>query len=303
MTVDLTGRVAVITGSGAGLGREYALLLSKLGAKIVVNDLGGAVDGQGASTAAADNVVAEIVAAGGSAVANYDSVTDPEGGKRIVATALDAFGKIDIVINNAGILRDRSFIKMTPQEFSDVINVHLFGAFNVTHAAWPHLIAQNYGRVVMTTSAGGHNGNFGQSNYGAAKLALVGMMNCLALEGKKHNVLVNAISPAALTRMTENIPTGDIAQYLKPELVAPAVAWLSSEQFVDSGVILATIAGFYSRIAYFDGPGRQYDPLEPVTADMLAQSADAILALEGAKPVQPGPLGETEARLRAIGRL
>lgn len=303
MSADLKGRVAVITGAGNGLGRDYALLFASLGAKIVVNDLGASVNGEGQSVSAADAVVAEIKAAGGDAVAHYGSVSDADAAKALVDQAIAAFGSIDIVVNNAGILRDRSFSKMTRKEFEDVVNVHLLGSFYVTHAAWPHMIEQAYGRIVFTTSAAGHNGNFGQANYGAAKLALVGMMNCLTIEGRKKNVLVNAISPSAMTRMTENIPTGDIGQYLKADLVAPAVAWLASEAFTQSGVILQAIGGFYTRIAYFEGEGLQFDPLEPVTIDMLVSASERILSLEGAKPVQEGPLGDIEARLKAIGRL
>lgn len=303
MGVNLRDRVALITGAGTGLGREHALLLARLGAKLVVNDLGSSVSGQGASASAADQVVEEIRALGGEAVADHGSVTDPDDAAKMVSAALEAFGRLDIVVSNAGILCDRSFAKMSADEFGKVVTVHLFGAFNVLKAAWPVLQERQYGRIVLTTSAAGTNGNFGQSNYAAGKLGLVGLMNCLALEGRKNGILVNAISPGAVTRMTENIPSGDVGQFLKAELVSPAVAWLASEDFVDTGIILSSFGGFYSQVKMFEGAGKQFDPLEPVTPDMLAQSREQILSLEAAKPVQPGPLGDIEARLRKIGRL
>jgi NAD(P)-dependent dehydrogenase (short-subunit alcohol dehydrogenase family) len=303
MPVNLSGRVALITGSGAGLGRQHALLFAKLGATVIVNDLGSAVNGTGASSSAANAVVAEIVAAGGEAVANYDSVADPAAAKRMVDLAVERFGRLDILVNNAGILRDKSFAKMTAADFEEVIKVHLLGAFYVTNAAWPLMLGQQYGRIVMTTSAAGTNGNFGQSNYAAAKLGLVGMMNCLALEGKRHNVLVNAISPGALTRMTEAVAPDGIGRYLRPDLVSPAVAWLCSERCTESGTIVSAMAGFYSRVAYFEGAGVQFDPVEPVTVDAFDEAYDRIVALDAAKPVAPGPLGDLEPRLKALGRL
>ncbi len=303
MTVRLEGRTAIITGAGAGLGREHALLFASLGAKVLVNDLGGAVTGDGADRTPADTVVDLIRERGGAAVANYDSVADTEGAHRMVEQALSSFGRVDIIVNNAGILRDSSFAKMTPESFEAVLRVHLFGAFNVTHAAWPHMIAQQYGRVVFTTSAAGTNGNFGQANYGAAKLGLVGMMNCLALEGARKNVHVNCISPAAITRMTAGFELGKLAAYLGPELVSPAVAWLASEDCVQSGLILTALAGHYATLRYVETPGVQFDPVEPVTPTMIADARERIEAMAGAKPVQPGPLGDIVDHLEAIGRL
>ena len=188
------GRVAIITGAGGGLGRAYALLFAARGASVVVNDLGGGMHGEGAGTSAADRVVDEIIAAGGQAVANYDSVED---GERIVQTALDAFGRVDILVNNDGILRDASFHKMTEADWEKIYRVHLYGGFKVTHAIWPYLRDQGYGRVIMTSSAAGLYGNFGQANYGSAKLGLLGLANSLAVEGEKRNVLVNTIAPLA----------------------------------------------------------------------------------------------------------
>lgn len=303
MAIDLTGRVALITGAGTGLGRAYALLFASLGAKIVVNDLGASLDGHGVSHSAADAVVQEIRDSGGEAIASYDSVSDPEGAARMVAAAIARFGRLDIVVNNAGILRDKSFAKMTAADFEDVVKVHLFGGFYVTHAAWPHLVEQKYGRVIFTTSAAGTNGNFGQSNYAAAKLGLVGMMNCLAIEGQRYDIRVNAISPGAITRMSENIPVGDFGPYMRADLVAPAVAWLASDACDKTGTILSSFAGYYAALKYFEGKGVQFDPVEPVTPAMIAEQRGAIFDLGAAQPVAPGPLNGIEDRLRAIGRL
>jgi len=206
MAIDFKGKVAIITGAGAGMGKAHALGFAKLGAKVVVNDLGGARDGSGdGSKGPADEVVDEIKALGGEAVANYDSVATVEGGERIVKTALDAFGTVDILINNAGILRDKSFSKMELDDFQVVMDVHLMGAVNCTHAVWPIMREQNYGRILMTTSPTGLYGNFGQTNYGAAKLAQVGFMHSLKIEGAKNNIHTNTIAPVAATRMTEEL--------------------------------------------------------------------------------------------------
>ena len=214
-------RVAIVTGAGGGLGRTYALLLASRGAKVVVNDLGGSAFGQGADAAPADKVVAEIREAGGEAVANYDSV---ENGDKIVQMALDHFGRVDIVVNNAGILRDTSFHKMTEQDWELIYQVHLYGSFKVTHAAWPYLREQQYGRVIMTTSAAGIYGNFGQANYSTAKLGLLGLANTLAIEGQKRNIHVNTIAPMAGSRLTEAVLPQEMVEALKPEYVAPLVA-------------------------------------------------------------------------------
>jgi NAD(P)-dependent dehydrogenase (short-subunit alcohol dehydrogenase family) len=203
--VGFEGRVAIITGAGGGLGREHALLLASRGAQVVVNDLGGAVDGTGSSAGPAQQVVNEIEGLGGAAVADGNSVATQEGAEAMVKTALDAFGRVDIVINNAGILRDKSFANMTPDLWDAVIAVHLTGAYNVTRAAWPHLREQAYGRIVSTSSAAGIFGNFGQANYGAAKMGIVGLTHVWAQEGGKYNIRANAIAPVARTRMTEDL--------------------------------------------------------------------------------------------------
>ena len=228
------GKVAIITGAGGGLGRQHALLLASRGALIVVNDLGGSVDGTGENASAAQKVVDEIKAAGGEAVANHSSVATPEGGHEIVQTAIDAYGRVDIVINNAGILRDKAFHNMEPDLMNPVFDVHLKGAFHVTQPAWVRMREQGYGRIISTSSAAGIFGNFGQTNYGAAKMGLVGFTRVLAVEGAKYNIKANAIAPLALTRMTESI-MGALGDKLDPGLVSPLVAYLAHEDCPVSG--------------------------------------------------------------------
>ena len=230
MTIRFDNRVAIVTGAGNGLGRAHALLLASRGAKVVVNDPGGAVDGKGGDHAAADKVVAEIKKAGGQAVPNYDSVADPKSAANIVKTAVDSFGTVDIVVNNAGVLRDKTFHNMTVEDFDFVVKVHFLGTAYVTHAAWPIMRAKAYGRVVVTSSNSGIYGNFGQANYAGAKLAVVGFMNALRLEGQKYNIFVNALAPVAGTRMTESLMTPEVLAKLDPAFVSPMVAFLCSEQ-------------------------------------------------------------------------
>ncbi|HCP00659.1 MAG TPA: short-chain dehydrogenase, partial [Rhodospirillaceae bacterium] len=244
MTINFKGRVAVVTGAGNGLGKNYALTLASRGARVVVNDLGGAIDGSGHSGKPADAVVEEIRAAGGEAVANYDTVAEPKGAANIVQSALDTFGQIDIVINNAGIVRDKTFHKMSLEDYEFVARVHYLGSVYVTHAAYPHMRKANYGRVLMVSSNSGLYGNFGQTNYSAAKMAVVGFMNTLKLEGARNNILINALAPLAATRIAE--PSGIFDVY-DPELVttdavAAMVAYLVSENCTDSGNIIAATA-------------------------------------------------------------
>jgi NAD(P)-dependent dehydrogenase (short-subunit alcohol dehydrogenase family) len=241
------GKVAIITGAGGGLGRSHALELASRGALVVANDLGGSVDGTGSGTTAAQAVVDEITAAGGDAVANYDSVATPEGGRAIVQTALDRFGRVDIVINNAGILRDASFKNMGPDNVNPVLDVHLRGAFNVTQPAWEHMRAQNYGRIVNTSSGAGVFGNFGQTNYGAAKMGLVGLTRVLAVEGAKNNIKANAIAPVAKTRMTEDL-LGPIADKLLPESITPLVVFLAHEDCPVTGELYTLGGGRVARV-------------------------------------------------------
>ncbi|CAN0251772.1 unnamed protein product, partial [Phaeothamnion confervicola] len=243
MTIRFDGKVAIITGAGNGLGRSHALQLAKLGAKVVVNDLGGSVDGTGGSSAAAEKVVAEIKAAGGQAIANGSSITDKKGVELLVKQAMDAYGRIDLLVNNAGILRDKSFSKMSLEDFQLIVDVHLMGAVYVTKAVWPIMLEQNYGRIVMVTSGSGLFGNFGQTNYAAAKLGQVGLMNALKQEGRKYNIKVNTLAPIAATRMTESIMPPQALEALKPELVTPAVLFMLSED-APTGAIITAGAGF-----------------------------------------------------------
>ena len=275
MTKELRfdGRVAIITGAGGGLGRAYALLLASRGASVVVNDLGGGMHGEGASQSAADRVVDEIIAAGGEAVANYDSV---EHGERIVQTALDQFGRVDILINNAGILRDTSFHKMTDEDWEKIYRVHLYGSYKVTHAAWPHLRDQGYGRIVNTSSAAGLYGNFGQANYSSVKLGLVGLANSLAVEGQKRNVLVNSIAPLAGSRLTETILPPEMIAALKPEYVAPLVAWLCHEDNADTGEVFEVGAGWFSRVRWQRSRGVFLPLGRPPTPEDVAERWDEI---------------------------
>lgn len=240
------GRVAIVTGGGGGLGREHALEFARRGARVVVNDLGGAVDGSGSSGSAAEGVVGEIEALGGEAVANGDSVATEKGGESIVKAAIDAFGQVDIVVNNAGILRDKTFHNMTDDFLSPVVDVHLKAAFYVTRPAWLHFREQGYGRVINTSSASGLLGNFGQTNYAAAKMGLVGLTRVLAAEGAKYNIKANAIAPAAKTRMTEDL-LGPLADSLDPELVSPLVIWLAHESCETSGDVYSAAGGTIAR--------------------------------------------------------
>ncbi|EGG22112.1 peroxisomal multifunctional enzyme [Cavenderia fasciculata] len=242
-----TDRVVIITGAGGGLGRVYALEFAKRGAKVVVNDLGTSSSGEGNNAKAADKVVNEIKAAGGQAVANYDSVED---GEKIAQTALNAFGRIDIVINNAGILRDVSFGKMTDQDWDLVYRVHVKGAYKLTRACWNHMRDNKYGRIIMTSSAAGLYGNFGQANYSSMKLALVGLSNTLSQEGKARNINVNAIAPVAGSRMTESVMPPEILQMMKPEFVVPLVLYLCHESTTESGSIFEVGAGWVSKVRF-----------------------------------------------------
>jgi NAD(P)-dependent dehydrogenase (short-subunit alcohol dehydrogenase family) len=241
------GKVAIITGAGGGLGRQHALLMAKRGALIVVNDLGGSVDGTGANASAAQKVVDEIKAAGGEAVADHNSVATPEGGEAIVQTAIDAFGRVDIVINNAGILRDKAFHNMEPDLLNPVLDVHLKGAFYVTKPAFVRMREQGFGRIVSTSSAAGVFGNFGQTNYGAAKMGLVGFTRVLGVEGAKFNIKANAIAPLAMTRMTENI-LGGLKDKLDPGLVSPLVAYLAHEDCPVSGQLFSVGGGRVAQV-------------------------------------------------------
>jgi len=286
MAIRLDGRVAIVTGAGNGLGRSYAMALAARGARVVVNDLGAPLDGAGGSQAPADAVVAEIKAAGGQAVANFDSVADRDSAARIVKTALDTFGTVDIVVNNAGVLRDRTFHKTTLDDFEFVLKVHLLGTAYVTHAAWPVMREKSYGRVLMITSNTGLYGNFGQSAYGTAKLGVVGLMNTLKLEGAKYNINVNTLAPMAITRMTaptalfEKVDRTQIA----PEQVAAMAVWLASEECNATGQILVATGGYYSSVRYVEGRGARTDKHALATPETIQKLWPQILDGTGAQP-------------------
>lgn len=281
MTHSFEDRVAIVTGAGGGLGRCHALELASRGCKVVVNDLGGAMDGTGGSSEAADSVVAEIKAAGGEAIANGGSVSDRAGAKSMVTAAMDAWGRVDILINNAGILRDKSFAKMTMDDFELVLDVHLVGAANVTKEVWPIMKAQNYGRIVMTTSPSGLYGNFGQANYGAAKLGQVGFMNTLKIEGAKNNIHSNAIAPVAATRMTENLMPEEALEKLGPELITPGVVFLCTED-APNGVVLQAAGGKFSVAVIVENEG--VDLGGTPTVESVGEHFAKIADLTGAKP-------------------
>jgi NAD(P)-dependent dehydrogenase (short-subunit alcohol dehydrogenase family)/acyl dehydratase len=283
--IRFDGRVAIVTGAGAGLGRVYALELAQRGARVVVNDLGGARDGSGkGSKKAADQVVKEIKALGGEAVANYDSVATADGGENIVRAALDAFGTVDILINNAGILRDKTFLKMEPQNWQLVLDVHLNGAYHVSRPAFSVMKKKGYGRILMTTSAAGLYGNYGQTNYTSAKMGLVGLMNTLKLEGEKYNIKVNTIAPVAASRLTADVLPPDFIDKLKPELVAPMALYLVSEQCPVSGNIYNAGMGCFNRAAIVTGPGTVVgDGREIPKPEQVLAQWENVTGMKGAK--------------------
>ncbi len=284
--IRFDGRVAIVTGAGAGLGRTYALSLAARGAKVVVNDLGGARDGSGSSTSAADMVVKEIKKAGGQAVANYDSVATVEGGENIVKTAVDTFGKIDIVINNAGILRDKSFVKMTEEEWDLVLAVHLKGAYCVTQPAFRIMRENGYGRIINTASGAGLYGNFGQSNYCAAKMGVVGLMNNIAIEGAKYNIKCNTIAPIAASRLTEDIMPPDLFKKLQPEFITPLVLYLVSEDNQATKMIFNCAAGWFSRTEILCAPGICIgDGKREIPVEEIRDNWEKIISLDNARQV------------------
>lgn len=287
MAISFKDKVVIVTGAGAGLGRCHALEFARRGAKVVVNDLGGKVDGTGGSSEAAMKVVEEIQALGGEAIANGASVSDRAGAESIVNDAVSKWGRIDVVVNNAGILRDKSFSKMELDDFELVLKVHLFGAAYVTKAAWPHMNNQKYGRVVMTTSSSGLYGNFGQGNYGAAKLGMIGLMNTLKIEGAKNNIRVNAIAPVAATRMTEGLGIPEeVMKQLKPELITPAVVYLASEE-APTGTIIEAGAGYYSKVQIVEGKGVKLG--QNATVEDVAANIEKISDMSQAKAFTQGP--------------
>ena len=274
-SLSFEGQVAIVTGAGGGLGREHALALARRGAKVLVNDLGGAVDGSGRSVSAAQAVVDEIRAFGGEAMANGASVTDFAAVQAMVQQAIDAWGRVDILINNAGILRDKSFAKMELEDFRQVVDVHLMGAVHCCKAVWPIMQAQNYGRIVMTTSSSGLYGNFGQSNYGAAKMALVGLMQTLALEGAKYHIHVNALAPTAATRMTEGLMPEAVLAALKPKAVVPAMLVLAHTSAPTRTILCAGAGSFEA--AHITLTHGVYVGMGEAAPEQLVQQLHAVL--------------------------
>ena len=281
MKINFEGQVAIVTGAGGGLGKQHALELGRRGAKVVVNDLGGSVDGSGGSASAAEQVAQEIRDNGGTAVANDASVTDLDAVQAMVDETVANWGRIDILVNNAGILRDKTFSKLELENWHAVIDVHLTGSLNATKCVWPIMVEQQYGRIVMTTSTSGLFGNFGQSNYGAAKLGLVGFMNTLRFEGAKYNVFTNAIAPIAATRMTVELPGfEDSAEKLAPELVTPAVVFLCSEKAPNGRIIQAAGGRYYSadvreNVGVDLGLGASVEDIEANIETILDMSSNA----------------------------
>ncbi|MGB2226994.1 MAG: SDR family oxidoreductase [Parvibaculales bacterium] len=279
MSLDFTDKVVIVTGAGGGLGKSHALEFARRGAKVVVNDLGGAMDGSGGSSEAAEAVVAEIKEAGGEAIANGSSVTDDAGVDNMIKQTMDAYGRIDVLVNNAGVLRDKSFAKMEINDFTFVVDVHLFGTMKPTKAVWPIMKEQGYGRILVTSSSSGLYGNFGQANYGAAKLGVVGFMNTLKLEGQKDNIHINALAPVAWTRMTENLMPAEMEDMLTPERVTPAVIFMCSEG-APTGKIICAGAGAYTSAAIVETKGVYLG--ENPSAEDVAENWETISKIDDA---------------------
>jgi NAD(P)-dependent dehydrogenase (short-subunit alcohol dehydrogenase family) len=285
MSISFEGQVALVTGAGGGLGRAYALDLAKRGAKVVVNDLGGDPFGEGDDAAPARKVVEEIEAAGGEAIANFDSVSDYDGGFNMVKAAMDTWGRLDVVICNAGILRDMAFHNMGEADWDAIFNVHIKGSFTVLRAAWPVFRQQSYGRVILTASSSGIWGQFGQANYGSAKTAMLGLMNVLKQEGLKYNVNVNTIAPVAGTRLTATVMPKEMVEKLSPDHVVPAVVYLVSKECTDSGMVIEAGAGNFSRAVMVKGAGLSPGLDEVQSAEWVEENWAGITSLDGAEPM------------------
>ena len=292
MTISFDNKVVIVTGAAGGLGRSHAIEFARRGAKVVVNDLGGEVDGSGGSSEAANKVVKEITDLGGVAIPNGSSVTDDAGVKHMIEQTIEEFGRIDILVNNAGILRDKSFSKMEMEDFVKVTDVHLIGSVKPTKQVWDIMKDQNYGRIIVTTSSTGLYGNFGQANYGAAKLALVGFVNTLKLEGQKYNINCNILCPVAYTRMTSNLMPPEAEQLLTPSSVTPAVIYLSGEN-APNGTILCAGAGVYSVAKILESDGKNLGL--KATAEDIEKNWDKISDFADAKPFNMG--GEQTAKV------
>ena len=286
MTIRFDDKVAIVTGAGGGIGKEHALELARRGAKVVVNDLGGSVDGSGASDAA-NEVVELIKSEGGKAISNGASVTDLDAVKTMVNQTMEKWGRIDILVNNAGILRDKSFHKVTLDDFNLVMDVHFQGSLNCTHTIFPIMREQEYGRIIFTSSASGVYGNFGQTNYGSAKMAMIGLMNTLKLEGQNKNIFTNSITPVAYTRMTEGLIPEDFGKNLRSEFITPAVIYLASDQ-APNGVTIAAGAGVFSRILIHETMGVSLGMGEDMTPENIHANWDKISDMTEARALQNG---------------
>jgi NAD(P)-dependent dehydrogenase (short-subunit alcohol dehydrogenase family) len=301
MTIRFDGRVAVVTGAGAGLGRSHALALAARGAKVVVNDPAMSRRPGAESQQAADDVVAEIRAAGGEAIANHDSIAEVAGAQRLIDQAVSQYGRIDILVNNAGVLRDKTLAKMDMPDWDLVLKVHLSGTAYCTRAAWPEMQKNRYGRIVFTTSNAGLYGSFGQANYSAAKMGMLGLMNTLKHEGLKHNILVNTVAPVAATNMTEGILPAQIAPHFRPEHASAAVMVMCSETFPHSGQVCSAAAGHYALVYVTCSIGRQFDPASIVSPEDLWAAWEGVANRNGAHTF-PSAASETEAIVESIGQ-
>jgi len=288
MTIKFDDKVVIVTGAGGGLGKSHALEFARRGAKVVVNDLGGSVDGSGGASDAANAVVEEIKAEGGEAIANGASVADQSGVQNMVDEVMSKWGRIDVLVNNAGILRDKSFHKISLEEFDAVMDVHFQGSVYTSHAVYPIMREQNFGRIIFTTSSGGLSGNFGQANYGAAKMAMIGLMNCLKIEGQKYNVHSSAVAPVALSRMTENLFPEGIGERFLPEYVTPAVIYLASDD-APNGAIIGAGAGVFTQFRIFETMGLALGTGDDMTPENIAAGWSSVADMDDARELFSGP--------------
>lgn len=288
MTIKFDDKVVIVTGAGGGLGKSHALEFARRGAKVVVNDLGGSVDGSGGASDAANAVVEEIKAEGGEAIANGASVADQSGVQNMIDEVMSKWGRIDVLVNNAGILRDKSFHKISLEEFNAVMDVHFQGSVYTSHAVYPIIREQNFGRIIFTTSSGGLSGNFGQANYGAAKMAMIGLMNCLKIEGQKYNVHSSAVAPVALSRMTENLFPEGIGERFLPEYVTPAVIYLASDD-APNGAIIGAGAGVFTQFRIFETMGLALGTGDDMTPENIAAGWSSVADMDDARELFSGP--------------
>ena len=288
MTIKFDDKVVIVTGAGGGLGKSHALEFARRGAKVVVNDLGGSVDGSGGASDAANAVVEEIKAEGGEAIANGASVADQSGVQNMIDEVMSKWGRIDVLVNNAGILRDKSFHKISLEEFNAVMDVHFQGSVYTSHAVYPIMREQNFGRIIFTTSSGGLSGNFGQANYGATKMAMIGLMNCLKIEGQKYNVHSSAVAPVALSRMTENLFPEGIGERFLPEYVTPAVIYLASDD-APNGAIIGAGAGVFTQFRIFETMGLALGTGDDMTPENIAAGWSSVADMDDARELFSGP--------------